>query len=78
MFPESMPQFLYFMNIALQEKRSITFSYYYKEIDTFYDIVVNATSDGRFMDVFCLNSTELHHAQNSYALSTISFRWLST
>ena len=63
MFPESMPQFLYFMNIALQEKRSITFSYYYKEIDTFYDIVVNATSDGRFMDVFCLNSTELHHAQ---------------
>lgn len=63
MFPESMPQFLYFMNIALREKRSITFSYYYKEIDTFYDIVVNATSDGRFMDVFCLNSTELHHAQ---------------
>lgn len=64
MFPESMPQFLYFMNIALQEKRSITFSYYYKDIDTFFDIVVNASSDGRFMDVFCLNSTELHHTQN--------------
>ena len=63
-FPESMPQFVYFMNIALQEKRSITFSYYYKEIDTFYDIVVNASSDGHFMDVFCLNSTELHHVQN--------------
>ena len=63
-FPESMPQFLHFMNIALQEKRSITFSYYYKDIDTFYDIVVNASNDGRFMDVFCLNSTELHHAQS--------------
>lgn len=62
-FPESMPQFMHFMNIALQEKRSITFSYYYKEIDAFYDIVVNASNDGRFMDLFCLNSTELHHAQ---------------
>lgn len=62
-FPESMPQFLHFMNIALTEKRSITFSYYYKENDTFYDIVVNVNNDGRFMDVFCLNSTELHHAQ---------------
>jgi len=62
-FPESLPQFLHFMNIALTEKRSITFSYYYKEIDTFYDIVVNATPDGRFMDIFCLDSTELHRAQ---------------
>lgn len=62
-FPESMPQFLHFMNISLTEKRSITFSYYYKEIDTFYDIVVNASDDGRFMHIFCIDSTELHHAQ---------------
>ena len=64
MFPESMPQFLYFMNIAMKERRSVTFSYYYKEIDTFYDIVVNLSSDERFMDVFCMNSTELHHTQS--------------
>lgn len=51
------------MNISLAEKRSITFSYYYKEIDTFYDIVVNASDDGRFMHIFCMDSTELHHAQ---------------
>ena len=51
------------MNIALQEKRSITFSYYYKDIDIFYDIVVNANGNGRFMDVFCLDSTELHNTQ---------------
>ena len=62
-FPESLPQFLHFMNIPLAEKRSITFSYYYKEIDTFYDIVVNASDDGRFMHIFCMDSTELHHAQ---------------
>lgn len=62
-FPESIPQFLHFMNIALKEKRSITFSYYYKEIDTFYDILVNLNGDERFMDVFCIDSTELHHTQ---------------
>lgn len=39
-FPESMPEFLHFMNIALWEKRSVTFPYYYKNIDIFYDVVV--------------------------------------
>ncbi len=63
MFPESIPQFHHFMNIALKEKRSITFSYYYKEIDTYYDILVNLNDDEHFMDVFCLDSTELHHTQ---------------
>ena len=46
------------MNIALKEKRSITFSYYNKEVDTFYDVLVNG--DERFMDVFCIDGTELH------------------
>ncbi len=64
LFPESMSQFLHFMNIAMKEKRPVTFSYYYREMDTFYDIVVNLNSDNRFMDVFCLDSTELHHAQS--------------
>lgn len=34
-FPESMPEFLHFVNIALGEKRSVTFPYYYKKIDIF-------------------------------------------
>ena len=63
LFPESMPEFLHFMNIALHEKRSVTFSYYHKEIDVFYDVVVNASEDGHFMNVFCVDCTELHHAQ---------------
>ena len=62
-FPESMSEFLHFMNIALREKRSITFSYYYKSVDTFFDIVLNTSDEGRFMDIFCIDSTELHHAQ---------------
>lgn len=62
-FPESVPEFLHFMNIVVKEKRSVTFSYYYKEIDTFYDVVLKASPDGRFMNIFCVDSTELHHAQ---------------
>lgn len=62
-FPQSMTHFLYFMNIALKEKRSVTFSYYSKEDNAFYDIVINAYSDERHMDIFCLDSTELHRAQ---------------
>lgn len=62
-FPKSMPQFLHFMNIAMTEKRSVTFSYYHKTVDTFYDIVVNLNGNEQYMDVFCIDSTELHHVQ---------------
>lgn len=62
-FSESMPEFLHFMNIAVREKRAVTFSYYYKHIDKFYDVLMNASEDGRFMDIFCVDSTELYHAQ---------------
>ena len=31
--------------------------------NTFYDVVINASEDGRFVDVFCVDSTELHRAQ---------------
>ena len=63
LFPESMPEFLYFINIVVKERRSVTFSYYYKSIDTFYDIVLNADKQGNFVDVFCVDTTELHHVQ---------------
>lgn len=62
-FPESMPQFLYFMNIALQKKTSITFLYYYKEIDKYYEVVINPSEDGNFMDVFCIDRSKLHRTQ---------------
>lgn len=62
-FSESMPEFLHFMNIAVREKRAVTFSYYYKHIDKFYDVLMNASEDGRFIDIFCVDSTELYHAQ---------------
>ena len=69
-FPESMPDFLHFTQIALSENKVITFPYYFKKIDTFYDIVLKANRQNNMIDVFCLNSTELHKAQQK--LSTIN------
>lgn len=62
-FPKSMPEFLHFTKMALTEKRAITFPYYFKAIDTFYDVVLKGTHQGNMIDIFCLNSTELHKAQ---------------
>ncbi|MBL3925502.1 ATP-binding protein [Bacteroides thetaiotaomicron] len=69
-FPESMPDFLHFTQIALSENKVITFPYYFKKIDTFYDIVLKANRQNNMIDVFCLDSTELHKAQQK--LSTIN------
>lgn len=63
LFPESMPDFLHFMNIALKEKRAVTFSYYYKSLNNFFEIVVKASDDEKYMHTFCIDSTELHHTQ---------------
>lgn len=43
LFPESMPEFLHFTKISLTENKAITFPYYFKQIDAFYDIVLKGT-----------------------------------
>ena len=62
-FPESMAEFLHFTKIALAENRAIAFPYYFKAINTFYDVILKGTNHGNMIDVFCLDSTELHKTQ---------------
>lgn len=62
-FPESMTEFLHFTKMSLDENRAITFPYYFKQIDTFYDVVLKGTHKSNMIDIFCVNSTELHKAQ---------------
>ena len=69
-FPESMPEFLHFIKKALDENKAITFPYYFKKINTFYDVILKGTQHSNIIDVFCLDSTELHTAQQK--LSTIN------
>lgn len=63
LFPDSLPEFSHFMKMALQEKRSITFPYYFKGVDVFYDVILNGSTEPDTVDVFCLDCTELHNAQ---------------
>ena len=62
-FPESMPEFLHFTKMSLAENKAITFPYYFKQIDTFYDVVLKGTHHNNTVDIFCLDSTEPHKAQ---------------
>lgn len=62
-FPEALPEFAHFMGITLKEKKSITFPFYFKTINTFYDVVLNCSTEPDMVDVFCMDSTELHNAQ---------------
>ena len=62
-FPESMPEFLHFTKMSLAENKAITFPYYFKQIDTFYDVVLKGTHHNNIVDIFCLDSPELHKAQ---------------
>ena len=48
---------------TLKEKKSITFPYYFKTVNIFYDVVLNCSTEPDTVDVFCMDSTELHNAQ---------------
>ncbi|MCD8251499.1 MAG: ATP-binding protein [Phocaeicola dorei] len=62
-FPESKNDFLHFIHLALKEHRAIIFPYYFKAIDAFYDVVLKCTHHDKVVDIFCLDGTELHKAQ---------------
>ncbi|MFR5959859.1 MAG: hypothetical protein ACLUHA_12250 [Bacteroides stercoris] len=57
-------EFLHFIKMSLDENKAITFPYYFKRIDTFFNtIVLKGTHQSNTVDIFCLDSTELHKAQ---------------
>lgn len=62
-FPKSTPDLLHFVKMSIDENRAITFPYYFKQVNTFYDIVLKGSDNSYVVDVFCLDSTELHKAQ---------------
>lgn len=62
-FPESISEFVHFINTALKKKGPITFPYYFKSKDTFFDIVLTQAHESDTINIFCLDSTKLHHAQ---------------
>lgn len=65
-FPESMPQFMPIIDIVLKEKRSVTFPYYHKPVNIFYEVVICPSYQQDTVDIFCIDSTALHDAQKRW------------
>ena len=63
LFPDSLREFIHFIKIALEERKSVTFSYYFKAINAFYDVVVSCCSEPDTVDIFCVDMTSLHKIQ---------------
>lgn len=71
-FPESLPEFLHFIRLALDENRTLTFPYFDPKKNIFYEIILGRSYLPDHIDVFCLDSTELHLAQQK--LSSINHK----
>ncbi len=62
-YPDSREDFIHFAKIVLEEKKTLTFSYYFKTFQVFYDVVMNCSLEPETIDIFCIDSTELHQTQ---------------
>lgn len=69
LFPEVAQDLLHFMQLAVREKRSITFSFYFKKTDRFYDFVVTNANHPEMIDVFGIDSTKLQQTQQKLSLT---------
>lgn len=65
LFLDSMPIFLKASNLAKQSGKAINFQYYYPVLQRYYDIMVRPSEEGRFMEYFCMDCTELHNAEKA-------------
>ena len=63
LFPDSMPIFLQNSNLAKQTGKPVNFQYYYPDNDTFFEIMVLPSEEGRFMEYFCMDCTRLYRAR---------------
>lgn len=68
-FEGSTSEFIKFIDIALKENKAVAFPWYFKQSGKFYDAVVTGTQQKDVIDVFCLDSTELHKAQQKLSVT---------
>ena len=63
LFPDSMSIFLQNSNLAKQTGKPVNFQYYYPDKDTFFEIMVLPSEEGRFMEYFCMDCTRLYRVR---------------
>ena len=55
--------FLRFVQLMDAEQKSITYSQYFSTVDKFLDIVLTPANQSGYINMYCLNATDLHKAQ---------------
>ena len=63
LFAHSMPIFMKASNEAKQTGKAVNFQYYYPDKKVYFDIVVRPIENGRFMEYFMIDSSNLYHIQ---------------
>ena len=63
LFADSFSEFLRLVNVVLTENRTVTFPFYYKPREIFFEVVLSRSYLTDHIDIFCLNGTALHKAQ---------------
>lgn len=63
LFADSFSEFLRLVNVVLTENRTVTFPFYYKPRDIFFEVVLSRSYLTDHIDIFCLDGTALHKAQ---------------
>ena len=63
LFADSFSEFLRLVNIVLTENRTVTYPFYYKPLDIFFEVILSRSYLTDHIDIFCLDGTALHKAQ---------------
>ncbi len=62
-FGADLPLSLRLAELAVNEKRAITYTQYFSRLDSYQNIVVAPATQEGYVDVYYLDATELYHAQ---------------
>lgn len=62
-FTEKWNLFLACVHTALIQKSAVTFPFYYSPRDAFYDVMICPSYIPGYIDIYCLDRTALHYAQ---------------
>ncbi len=69
---DSMPRFLEHLKIVSTEERPLTLPFYLNYNKAFYEVVLTPSHIPGFVDIFCLDTTELHQAKHQ--LSSTNYK----
>lgn len=69
---DSMPELLKHLTIVVADEQPLTFPFYFKYNKTFYKVVLTPSQTYGFVDIFCLDTTELH--QTKFQLGSTNYK----